>query len=158
MSRISPSVIGQPDSLDNVVVRLATAANRSLEAGAHAGRLLVVEAEFTDAAMTFTLPKATGSGNQYKILNNAVLSQDFVVAALGTDVFSGTAVVQGETATATDVFHTTATDDKYTFNNTTTGGLRGDTVEAIDIAAGTWLVRVWANGSGTLATGFAASA
>jgi hypothetical protein len=157
MSRISESVIGQPNSANEVFVRHTVAANKSLEPGLHAGRTLIVEAEFTNVAQTFTLPKSVGSGNSYRILNNAVLTQDMVVAALGTDILSGTAVVQGETATATDVFHTTATDDKYTFNNTTSGGLRGDIFEAIDLAAGTWLVRVWANGSGTLATGFAAT-
>jgi hypothetical protein len=55
------------------------------------------------------------------------------------------------------VFHTSATSDKYTFNITTTGGLRGDRTELVDFAAGTWLVKILANGSGTLATGFAAT-
>ena len=86
-----------------------------------------------------------------------MLTQDLVIAALGTDVLSGTAFVRSETATSTDVFHTTETDDKYTFNNTTTGGLRGDRVWLVYFAAGTWLVRIEANGSGTLATGFAAT-
>jgi hypothetical protein len=148
---------GRPNSLDEAVVRLTSAANRTLEPDAHAGRLLVIEAEFTNAAMTFTMPKAVGSGDRYTIINNSVLTQDFVVAANGTDVLSGTAFVSSETAGGTDVFHTSATSDKYTFDNTTTGGLRGDLVELVDIASGTWLVRIEANGSGTLATGFAAT-
>jgi len=142
---------------DERVVLLTTAANRSLTPEAHANRVVILSAEFTNAAQTITLPKSTGSGDKYTIFNNAVLTQDLVVAALGADVFSGSALVASETAGSTDVFHTTATSDKYTFDNTTTGGLRGDKVELIDISAGTWFVRIEANGSGTLATGFSAT-
>jgi len=54
-------------------------------------------------------------------------------------------------------FMTSATSDKVTLNITTTGGLGGDTVEAYDSASGVWTVRVFINGSGTLATPFAAT-
>jgi hypothetical protein len=156
MSRLSSpaGLANEPDTLNERVVRFTTAANRSLTPQDHANRVIVISAEFTNAAQTITLPPAKGTGDKYLILNNAVLTQDLVIAALGTDVFSGSAFVRSETAGSTDVFHTTATSDKYTFDNTTTGGLRGDRVELIDLAAGTWLVRIEANGSGTLATGF----
>jgi len=147
MSRASAGVAAQ-DS----VVRFQSAANRELTE--HVNKLIIVEAEFTNAAQTFTLPKATGSGDTIDILNNIVQTQSFVVAALGLDILRGTAWVGSETATSSDVFHTTATSDKYTFNITTTGGLRGDRVQAWDVAAGVWQVQIIANGSGTLATGF----
>lgn len=158
MSRLS-SKAGLANEAADLAERVVTltAGSQSLTPEAHANRLLIVSSELTNAAQTKTLPKAVGSGNEYEIVNNAVLTQGLVIAALGADVLSGTAFVRSETATSTDVFHTTATDDKYTFNNTTTGGLRGDRVKLVDIAAGTWLVYIEANGSGTLATGFAAT-
>ena len=158
MSRLSsPAGLANESATLNERVVTLTAGNASLTPQDHAGRILVISSELTDAAQTKTLPKAVGSGDMYEVWVNAVLTQDLVVAALGTDVLSGTARVRSETATSTDVFHTTATDDKYTFNNTTTGGLRGDRVKLIDYATGTWLVDIEANGSGTLATGFAAT-
>lgn len=138
-------------------VVVLTAGSESLTPEAHANRLLIINTELTNAAQTKTLPKSTGSGDEYEIVNNAVLTQSLVVAALGADVLSGSAFIRSETATSTDVFHTTATSDKYTFNVTTMGGLRGDRVKLVDIAAGTWLVYIEGNGSGTLATGFAAT-
>ena len=158
MSRLS-SKAGLANESATLAERVATltAGSESLTPEAHGNRLLIINTELTNAAQTKTLPKTTGSGDEYEIVVNAVLTQDLVVAALGADILSGTAFVRSETATGTDVFHTTATDDKYTFNNTTTGGLRGDRVKLVDIAAGTWLVYIEANGSGTLATGFAAT-
>ena len=140
------------DTVSDRVVILP-AATATLKKEDHANRRLVLDA-VNAAAATYTLPKATGSGDEYLIINNGVQTQSVVVAALGTDVMSGSAFGQSETAGTTDVFHTTATSDKYTFNVTTTGGLRGDRMRLIDYKAGTWLVHVEFCGSGTLATGF----
>ena len=80
------------------------------------------------------------------------------MAANGTaDVLSGVAFMFGSTEEAAEAFHTTATSDKVTFNRTTTGGLGGDKVVAIDTAANTWTVEVFGNGSGAIATPFSAS-
>jgi len=160
MSRISPSIVGHDDAqlADTVVVNGSTAPTAvALNAAEHANRLYVLNAIIITSAKTITLPKSTGSGNKYAVVNNAVQTQSVVVAALGADVMSGSAFLLSETSTNTDVFHTSATSDKYTFNVTTTGGLRGDVLEAVDIAAGTWLVKVLGNGSGTMVTGFAAT-
>lgn len=158
MSRLSSpaGLANEAATLSERVVTL-TAGNESLTPEAHANRILVISSELTNAAQTKTLPKSTGSGDVYEIWNNAVLTQSLVIAALGADVLSGTAKLLSETSTNTDVFQTTATSDKYTFNVTTTGGLRGDRVKLIDYAAGTWLVDIIGNGSGTMVTGFAAT-
>lgn len=153
MSRISAGT-SRPEP---VVISSTAATTLNLNPTDHSGRLVIQNAVVVTASKTFQLPKATGSGDEYEILNNAVQTQSLIIAALGTDVLSGTAFVLSETTTNTDVFQTTATSDKYTFNITTTGGLRGDRAYLVDIAAGTWLVRIEANGSGTLATGFAAT-
>lgn len=150
MSRLSEGLDGNPP----VIITSTSAATLNLNSQDHAGKVVVQNAVVVTAAKTFQLPKAEGSGAVYTIVNNAVQTQSLVVAALGLDVFDGTAFVRSETATGTDVFHTTATSDKYTFNITTTGGLRGDRVVAIDWKPGSWLVYIEGNGSGTLATGF----
>jgi len=157
--------IGVEGLADERVVRLTSAANRTIEPGAHAARKVIVEAEFTNAAMTFTMPKATGSGHEYEFIVNAALTQDLVVAALGTDVFAGVArlgAVSGSAALILGVYVTSATSDKYTFNNTTSGGgTLGDKIKLVDIASGTWWVEVdavVASTDGAGATGFAASA
>jgi hypothetical protein len=150
MSRLSEGLAGQSP----VIISSTAATTLPLNPQDHAGRLVVQNAVVVTSAKTFQLPKATGSGDVYEIINNAVQTQSLIVAALGTDVFSGTAFISGETAGAGDVFHTTASSDKYTFNITTTGGLRGDRMLCVDWKAGEWLVRVEGNGSGTLATGF----
>jgi hypothetical protein len=153
MSRLSEGLAGLPA----VVIASTAATTLNLNPQDHAGRLVVQNGVVATSAKTFQLPKSTGGGDVYEIVNNAVQTQSLVVAALGADTMTGTAFVRGETATATDVFHTTATSDKYTFNITTTGGLRGDRIQCIDYKAGEWLVYVEGNGSGTLATGFAAT-
>jgi hypothetical protein len=153
----SPALLHNEIATINDRLVTLTAGNQTLTIEDHANRLLVVSSELTDASQTKTLPKTTGSGDVYEIVNNAVLTQSLVVAALGADVLSGSAFLLSETTTNTDVFHTTATSDKYTFNVTTMGGLRGDRIKLVDIAAGTWLVQVLGNGSGTMLTGFSAT-
>ena len=150
MSRLSEGLSG----LTPVIISSTAAATLRLNPQDHAGRLVVQDAIVVTSAKTFQLPKATGSGDVYEIVNNAVQTQSLVVAALGTDVMTGSAFIRSETAGTTDVFHTTATSDKYTFNVTTTGGLRGDRIRCVDYKDATWLVYVEGNGSGTLATGF----
>jgi hypothetical protein len=50
------------------------------------------------------------------------------------------------------IFKTSATSVKATWDRTTKGGIGYDEFEAIDVAAGTWLVTVTCNASGTIAT------
>ena len=154
MSRLSKGMAGRPNSLDEAVVFLSLAGDVRLEPDLHAGRTLVIS-DTPSATRTIRLPKAIGSGDSYTIVNNAVLTNTVRVQTTSPDVLSGTAFVRSETAGSTDVFHTASGNNTYSLNTTTSGGLRGDKVELIDIAAGTWLVRIEANGSGTLATGFA---
>lgn len=163
MSRVSESVAFE--TVANPIVVPTPAASQNLSAAVHANRIIVINSELTDAAQKFVLPKATGSGDKYTIFNNIVSTQDIVVAVRAStgDVMAGVAVAFSQTvAESGDVFLTTATDDTYTFNNTTSGGLRGDKFEAIDwkqdsAGTGTWLVEVRASGGGTLATGFSAA-
>ena len=162
MSRLSAGVTPAGGGL----LRHTTAASViRLNQSEHANRIVFVEAERTDAAQTFTLPKATGSGDEYKLVVRSVLTQDMIVNTTGTDIMVGKAVLGNVTkasassaALIINVYVATATDNTYTFNNTSMGGVdRGDEFWAKDVADGVWLVRVEAavastNGAG--ATGF----
>lgn len=161
MSRVSESVAFE--TVANPIVVPSAIASQNLSAAVHANRVIVISAELTDASQKFVLPRATGSGDKYTIFNDIVATQSIIVAAQSIDVMRGVAVVFSQTvAESGDIFLTTATDDKYTFNGSTMGGLRGDQMELIDwkkdsAGTGTWLVKVFASGGGTLATGFAAT-
>jgi hypothetical protein len=137
-------------------VVLTTATALSLTVTEHAERILLVQSNST-VANTFTLPAATGSGNKFILRNGLVQTQGTVVfKAAGTDVITGFCFAVNATAGNSDQFATSASSTKMTLNLTTTGGLGGDEMEAVDYAAGTWLVDCKIAGSGTLATPFAA--
>lgn len=139
-----------------VVTTTATAL--SLTVTQHAEAIVVINSN-TTVANTFTLPVAAGTGAKFTMIINTPQTQgSIVVAANGTtDVVTGVAYMFGTTAVAAEAFITSATSDKISFNASTTGGLGGDKVEAVDIAANTWAVAVHGTGSGTLATPFSAT-
>lgn len=140
------------DISTRIVTTTATALN--LTVTQHAERVVLVNTNST-VANTISLPAATGSGAKFTVINNIAQTQgSVVVAANGTDVMKGIAVVADTTAETAACFLSSATSDKYTLNITTMGGLGGDEIECYDIAANTWRVRVIAAGSGTLATGW----
>jgi hypothetical protein len=138
-----------------VVTTTATAL--SLTVTQHAERVVLVNSNST-VANTFTLPVATGSGAIFTIINNIAQTQGtVVVAANGTDVMKGVAIIGDTTAETAGAFVTSATSDKLSMNLTTTGGLGGDQVECLDGAANTWTIRATLTGSGTLATPWSAT-
>lgn len=145
------------DASARVVTTTATAL--SLTVAAHAERVVLINTDST-VANTFTLPAATGSGAKFTIVNNIVQTQGtVVVAANGTDVLTGKAKAFDSTAVtaAAEVFLTSATSDKISLNLTTSGGLGYDTVEALDVAANTYLVDVEYTASGNIVTPFSAT-
>ena len=119
----------------------------------HAERV-VLWAVNSSGTSTATLPAATGSGAIYRIVNNLQQTQGtLVITAAGTDVISGKALMFDSTAAADAmIFKTSATSVKATWDRTTKGGIGYDEFEAIDAVAGTWLVTVTCNASGTIAT------
>jgi len=147
-------------TLGERLIVVATEAAISLTPEDHAGRIVVLNLASTDGQV-LTLPKSTGSGDKYTVLNNVVQTQTIEIEALGADVITGSADMVHTTAVATsaEAFQTTATSDKLQWLGTdgTTGGKRGDRFEAWDIAAGTWLVKVTCFTTGAVATPFSAT-
>ena len=154
LTATSAEINRSTDASARIVATTVTAL--SLTVTQHGERIVLVNTNST-VANTFTLPAATGTGVKFHVINNIVQTQgSVVVAAAGTDVLTGKALAFDSTAVTAqaEVFLTSASSDKVTFNLTTTGGLGYDEVVAYDVAAATWLVEVKTVGSGNLATPF----
>jgi hypothetical protein len=145
---IGGAIVGGSGSVVNV-----TAATLTVTQAAHAGKLITINAA---GGCAVALPEPSGSGSSYKFYNMTALSSAshvFTRSVTG-DVMVGIATI-GEVASGlVSMFLTASTSNVITLNGTTTGGLGGDTVELIDMAAGQWFVSIKAFGSGTIATPF----
>jgi len=144
------------DASARIVTTTATAL--SLTVTEHADRIVLINTNSAGAG-TFSLPAAAGTGAKLTLINNIAQTQgSIVIAANGTDVMNGVAMNFGTTGATAQAFSTSATSDKITLNNTTTGGeIPGDKIELWDSAANTWTVSASVMGSGTLATPFSAT-
>ena len=132
-------------------------ATGAITAAAHANRPLLMGA--SGAALTFTLPAATGSGNHYLFIVSVVNTSNYLIkASAGTMLFKGMIIGQSVTDSATDAPRTWvpgATDDTITLNGTTTGGIViGNHIEFIDCGATLWMIRGFVTQSGAEATMF----
>ena len=143
---------------NNISSRLVnlTASSLTLTEAAHDGRVITVNAA---AGSALTLPAATGSGFKCDlILGTTVTSNTTTVkVADATDIMTGVAIVAQDAANTGVLFETAADSDTITFNGGTTGGIKGDRVELIDIASNLWYVRVTGSATGTEATPFSAT-
>jgi hypothetical protein len=129
----------------------------------HAGCILLMGEVGGDAAATFTLPAATGTGAEYKFIVSVVNTSNYVIkVADATDTIDGSVVVTNDTAaggTASLIsWPTVAASDTITLDGTTTGGVQiGDYVLLTDIATDQYTVSGLLNASGTEATPFSAA-
>jgi|TARA_R110000765_G_scaffold305722_3_gene399610 hypothetical protein len=128
----------------------------------HAGCILLMGEVGGDAAATFTLPAATGTGAEYKFIVSVVNTSNYVIQVTGDDTIDGSVVVTNDTAaggTASLIsWPTVAATDTITLNGTTQGGVQiGDYVLLTDIATDQYTVSGLLNASGTEATPFSAA-
>lgn len=121
-----------------------------------AGTILTVSAA---AGLTLTLPAASGTGDMYRVYIVTTVTSNSVVVrvANGTDVMQGVAISAADGGDTVLAFETAATADTITFNGSTTGGIRGDYIELVDVAAGLFRVNVFTSSTGTEATPFSAT-
>jgi len=142
----------------DIITLTATA---SITSAAHAGRTLLMGEVGGDAAATFTLPAATGTGSIFKFVVSVVNTSNYVIQVVGDDIMQGHIVTDstGDAAAAEVINWKTASDsDTMTFNATTSGGVQiGDWVELTDIASNTWMVYGYTTTSGSEATPFSAA-
>lgn len=142
--------ISGPDSIVS-----ATTATLTATAAAHSGRTVLLDRA---AGQAVTLPAATGTGNSYKFfVLTTITSNSTTIKVVGDDVMAGLAIVANDGGDTASIFETAATSDTITFDGSTTGGIRGATVELQDVAADLWLVRIVGAATGIEATPFSAT-
>jgi hypothetical protein len=137
----------------------ATASTLAVTAALHAGRVVTLNRA---AGIAVTLPAATGTGNAYKFVVGTTFTGAASIAALTTDYFIGTATLYNDTdntvsgfATANSGTPTTESDAISLFGTANAqGGIKGEVVDLIDIAAGVWSVRLVSDAGGSEATPF----
>lgn len=132
-----------------------TASTLTVTELAHDGKVITLNRA---AGVAVTLPAATGSGTKLHIINGTtVTSNTTTIKVVGNDTMVGFALVAQDSADTAVMFEAGGTDDTITWNGTTTGGIKGDSAELIDIAADLWWVRVEGSATGTEATPFSAT-
>ena len=108
----------------------------------HAGRILLLGEVGGNALVTLTLPDATGSGNVYEFFVTVQNTSNYVIKVPdGDNTISGQVMYLDEDGTAVVSFPTVAASDTITINGGTTGGLVGDTIKLVDIAADKFAVQ-----------------
>lgn len=128
------------DRTDPFVTLTATG---TLNRTAHAGKILKLNK--TGAAVTITLPAATGSGDRYEFIVEVVNTSNYVIQKNGSDVLYGQINLHDVDATTAANYTMTGTtsNDVITLNGTTTGGQIGDRLLFTDLTAGKWSVQGW---------------
>lgn len=134
----------------------ATAATLSATQATHGGQIVTINRA---AGVTVTLPAASGTGAKFHfIVGTTITSNDFIVQVdSASATMTGTAVVLQDGGDTVVGFETAGTSDTITMNGTTKGGIKGDSVECIDIASNLWWVRVHSSATGTEVTPFSAA-
>lgn len=132
----------------------ATAATLAVAEAAHDSKVVTLNRA---GGIAVTLPAATGSGTKLMFVTGTTFTSSATIKVTGNDTMTGSAVVLQDAGDTVVGFETAADSDTITFNGTTTGGLKGDSVELIDIAADLWWVRVRSTATGTEATPFSAT-
>lgn len=135
---------------------VADAATLAVTAALHAGRTVVLDRA---AGVTATLPAATGSGDRYHFVVKTTVTSNanIIQVANASDIMAGHALVAQDGGDTIVAFETAADTDTISGNGTTTGGVKGQSIELVDIAANLWWVRVTGSATGTEATPFSAA-
>ncbi len=123
-------------------------ASDTITATEFAGRTLLLGGDGS-TAVTLTLPDATGSGDIYHFIVKVTGSMFKIQAPDANNTIAGQVMYLDEDGTTVTAYPTVAASDTITLNGGTQGGLVGDTVTLIDIAADKWHV----NGQMRVASG-----
>jgi len=132
-----------------------TAATLAVSPALHAGRTVLLDRA---AGQALTLPAATGTGHVYKFfVKTTITTNTTTIKVVGNDVMAGVAIVANDGGDTASIFETAADSDTITFDGSTTGGIRGATVELQDVDVDLWSVRIVGAATGTEATPFSAT-
>lgn len=133
-----------------------TASTLTVTKSLHSGSVVTLNRA---AGITVTLPAASGTGDCYRfIIGTTVTSNSTIIkVANSSDSFCGFAIQAADGGSTSNMWEIATNDDTITFNGTTTGGIKGDYVEIIDIGTNIFHVRVQGAATGTEATPFSAT-
>jgi hypothetical protein len=134
----------------------ATASTLTVTQATHGGRATTLNRA---AGIAVTLPAASGSGTVYEFVIGTTITSNTttIKVANSSDTMTGSAYVISDNSAAVLGYKTGASDDTVTFNGNTLGGLKGDTVRLVDVAANLYAVQVFSQATGTEATPFSAT-
>lgn len=133
----------------------ATDSTLAISEATHDGKVINLNRA---AGIAVTLPAATGSGAKYRlILGATVTSNSTTIKVTGNDTMTGNAIICNDTDNSVSGFETAADSDTITFDGSTTGGIKGNSIELIDLATDLWFVNVTGSATGTEATPFSAT-
>lgn len=140
--------------LPPVVAIAAATTTLTLTQALHAGRVVQLA---PTAGLAITPPAATGTGNVYTLVFQATATGGSVTidakAGNASDIFYGN-VVMNKVGTGITNFGSAANSNLATLNGTTTGGIKGDLIEMVDVATNVWAFFFTGQGSGVIATPF----
>ena len=132
-----------------------TASTLTVTELAHDGKWITLNRA---GGIAVTLPAATGSGSVLNfIIGTTVTTPSTTIKVVGNDTMTGLALTAQDGADTLVAFETAADSDTITLNGTTTGGIKGDRVLLVDIAADLWYVRVEASATSSEASPFSAT-
>lgn len=133
----------------------ATASTLAVTEATHDGKVVTLNRA---AGIAVTLPAATGSGAKFTfIVGTTVTSNTTTIKVTGNDVMTGNAIIANDSDATVSGFETGADSDTITFDGSTTGGIKGDKVELIDIATDLYFVNIIGSATGSEATPFSAT-
>lgn len=142
--------------MNSGVTNITTDATLSATQLAHGGKTVTINK--ADGCVV-TLPAASGTGARFHfIVGTTITSNSFTVQVdSASATMTGVAIVLQDGGNTMVGFETAADTDTVAMNGTTTGGIKGDSVECIDIGSNLWYVRVNSSATGTEATPFSAA-
>jgi len=133
-----------------------TAATLTVSPALHNGDIVTVNAA---AGTAITLPAATGSGAVYRFFIGTTITSvgTTIKVANASDTMVGFVNTMQDAGNTALQFEAAGTDDTITLNGTTTGGIKGDFIELIDIAVNLWFLEARLSGTGSEATPLSAT-
>jgi hypothetical protein len=146
------------DRVADVSARIVslTTATPTLTVADHEGKTLVLNKA---DGIAVTLPAASGSGNRFRfVVGTAFSGGSFVATTTGSDLLKGVALGDDGDGEPANGWSAGASDEVFTMDGSTKGGLVGDEVTFEDIAAGVWQVKAWLTQTGSEATPFSSAA
>lgn len=127
-----------------------TATQLAVTVTQHEGKIIKIS---STSPIAVTLPAASGSGAKFEMVVNVVATgTPHTITCNGTDVYAGSTMIAQTDTAQVNGFIATATDNTISLNGTTKGGLVGDKIQLVDIAANKWALRIEGAASGTVAT------